>query len=112
MKKLTIFEPALCCPTGVCGPSVDSELLLLTGLVNHIRKDKSADVKITRRNLAQSPETFAKNENVKQLIEDHGIDILPVTLVDEEVYLTGRYPNREEYTELTGVSDFEAVPQP
>ena len=25
MKKLELFEPAMCCSTGVCGPSVDEE---------------------------------------------------------------------------------------
>ena len=27
MSKLEIFDPAMCCSTGVCGPSVDPELL-------------------------------------------------------------------------------------
>ena len=26
MNKIEIFDPAMCCSTGVCGPSVDPEL--------------------------------------------------------------------------------------
>ena len=32
MKKLELFEPAMCCSTGVCGPSVDEELLMVTSV--------------------------------------------------------------------------------
>lgn len=28
MRIMKIFEPAMCCPTGLCGVSVDPELLV------------------------------------------------------------------------------------
>jgi hypothetical protein len=27
MVKMIIFDPAMCCSTGVCGPAIDPELL-------------------------------------------------------------------------------------
>ena len=26
MKKIEIFDPAMCCPTGLCGPNIDPEI--------------------------------------------------------------------------------------
>ncbi|MBL2347006.1 arsenic metallochaperone ArsD family protein, partial [Klebsiella pneumoniae] len=48
MKKIEIFDPAMCCSTGVCGPSVDSELIRISVAVNNL-KNKGIDV--TRYNL-------------------------------------------------------------
>ena len=38
MKKLAIYEPALCCSTGVCGPSVDEDLLRITGVMKQVKE--------------------------------------------------------------------------
>ena len=34
MKKIEIFDPAMCCSTGVCGPGVDPELLRMATMVS------------------------------------------------------------------------------
>lgn len=36
MKKMIIFEPAMCCSTGVCGPGVDPELLRVSTVINNL----------------------------------------------------------------------------
>ncbi len=38
MTKVEIFDPALCCPTGVCGPSVDPELTRMASAVFLLEK--------------------------------------------------------------------------
>ena len=38
MKKMMIFEPAMCCSTGVCGPSVDENLLRVSTIINRLKK--------------------------------------------------------------------------
>ena len=30
MKKMAIYEPAMCCPTGLCGVGVNPELLRIS----------------------------------------------------------------------------------
>ena len=30
MKKMTIYEPAMCCSTGLCGVGVDTKLLRIS----------------------------------------------------------------------------------
>lgn len=99
MAKIEIFEPALCCPTGVCGPSVDPELLRITGLVKASKKFQS---RILRRNMSHNPDAFVDHPQVSPLLEEKGVEVLPITLVDGEVFVTGRYPTNEE---IVSVSD-------
>ena len=67
MKKIEIFDPAMCCSTGVCGPSVDPELIRVSVAVNNL-KNKGIDV--TRYNLASEPDAFANNIVISQQIKD------------------------------------------
>ena len=83
MKKLAIYEPALCCSTGVCGPSVDENLLRITGVMKKIKE--MDDVMMVRYNLAANPNSFVRNKLVTDQLEIDGPDCLPLTLVDDEL---------------------------
>src|SRR5699024_4763640 len=82
MKKFKIFDTAMCCYTGVCGPSVDTELIRM-GAVTENLKAKGYD--ITRYNLANEPHAFAESPIISQLLNEKGPDVLPVTVVDGEI---------------------------
>ena len=62
MKKMTIFEPALCCETGVCGVSIDSELLRISTILNSLKKH---NVIVDRFNLNVAPMEFIRDCQVK-----------------------------------------------
>ncbi|MFB5664140.1 arsenite efflux transporter metallochaperone ArsD [Alteribacillus sp. HJP-4] len=94
--KLEIFDPALCCPTGVCGPDVDPELTRIASDL-HVLKNHGAEV--IRYNLTQDPEPFVQNKQVNELMKEKGMDVLPVTLLDGEIMKSGDYPNRYELTQ-------------
>lgn len=102
MNKIEIFEPAMCCATGVCGPSVDSELLRITSIAKESKHSKNT--RIIRRNLAQNPNAFVRNEFIKEKIASNGMDALPITLVNEELLCEGRYPTNEEIEKITDLS--------
>ena len=40
MKILKIYDPAMCCPTGVCGTSVDTKLVQLANFISSLDKTK------------------------------------------------------------------------
>ncbi|MCU5718684.1 arsenite efflux transporter metallochaperone ArsD [Bacillus cereus] len=109
MKKIEIFDPAMCCSTGVCGPSVDSELIRISVAVNNL-KNKGIDV--TRYNLASEPDAFANNVVISQLLTDKGPDVLPVTLVDGKVVKEKSHLTTEELTQLTDVTEEELSQKP
>jgi hypothetical protein len=100
MPSIQIFDPALCCPTGVCGTDVDQSLVTAAADLDWARQ-QGAD--ITRFNLAQQPQAFADNAVVKSFLERSGQDALPLVLLDGEVALAGRYPSRDELTRWAGL---------
>lgn len=94
MKKLELFEPAMCCSTGVCGPNVDQELLRLSLVFNKLRKIE--EIEIERFNLSSSPQVFIDNKTINEIVNDNGIDDLPVTLLNGEVVKLKNYPTNSE----------------
>jgi hypothetical protein len=100
MKKMQIFEPAMCCSTGLCGVGVDPELLRISTVLNTLEK---SGVQVERFNLSSAPQVFVTNKVVNSYIKDKGVDGLPVTVLDGEIVITGRYPTNEEFTELLGI---------
>lgn len=101
MTKLELFEPAMCCSTGVCGPSVDETLLMITSAFEGLSKVSS--IEASRHNLTSDPDAFVNNEKILSLMKENGKNSLPVTLVNGEVMKSGTYPSLEEITDYTGV---------
>ncbi len=100
MKSIQVYDPALCCSTGVCGVEVDQALVTFSADVEWARQQ---GVPIERFNLAQQPMAFADNAIVKGFLERAGQEALPVTLVDGELALAGRYPTRADLARWTGI---------
>lgn len=107
MTKVTIYDPAMCCDTGVCGPVVDPELTAVAAAVFSLEQ-KGFDIK--RFNLSNDPAAFVENKTVNALLFDKGIESLPVTLVDGKVVKTGRYPTVQEFAEWFKVEKTELQP--
>lgn len=106
MKEIEIFDPALCCSTGVCGPNVDKNLLRIATLIDAL---KNMGIEVRRHNLSSEPQAFIHNEKVKRLLQEKGADVLPITLVDGEITVTGKYPSTAQMSEWTG-KDLTFVP--
>ena len=101
MPIIQIFDPALCCNTGVCGVEVDQQLVSFAADVDWAAK-KGAQIE--RFNLAQQPLVFARNAVVSAFLQRSGEAALPLILVDGEVALAGRYPQRAELARWAGIS--------
>ena len=99
MKKVQVFDPALCCSSGVCGTDVDQKQVDFTADVDWAKQNGAV---IERFNLAQQPMAFAENAAVKGLLERSGEAALPITLVDGEVAFAGRYPSRDDLARWIG----------
>lgn len=93
MKQVQVFDPALCCSSGVCGTNVDQKLVDFSADVDWAKQN---GLTIERLNLAQQPMAFVQNLKVKGLLERSGESALPITLVDGEVAFAGRYPSRDD----------------
>lgn len=109
MKKMQIFEPAMCCSTGVCGVGVDSELIRISTVINTLN---NKGIEVERFNLSNAPQEFIKNNEINKVINEKGVDVLPVIILDGELVLIGRYPTNEEFAKMFDVTISEFGSQP
>ena len=100
MTTIQVFDPAMCCNTGVCGVDVDQSLVTFAADVDWVTQNGA---QIERFNLSQQPMAFAESAIVKGLLERTGPTVLPVTLVDGQLALAGRYPSREDLARWAGL---------
>ncbi|HEX7579461.1 MAG TPA: arsenite efflux transporter metallochaperone ArsD [Thermoanaerobaculia bacterium] len=102
--RIEVFDPPMCCSTGVCGAVVDPALPRFAGDLSWLARN---GLEIARHNLAQEPQAFTTNDGVLAILKGSGSDALPLVLVDGAVMSQGRYPSREEMASWTGLP-FEA----
>ena len=102
MKKMIIFDPAMCCSTGVCGPSVDPQLLRVSTVLSKL---KSKGIVVERYNLTNNPQAFVDNTTINQLLNSDGVDVLPITILDGKVVKTKSYPTNEEFSKMLDIPE-------
>ncbi len=93
MTTVEVFDPAMCCSTGVCGPEVDPRLPQFAADLEWLA---SQGVQVVRHNLAQEPAAFVANATVRDLIGRWGSNCLPLVLHDHKILTRGRYPSRSQ----------------
>ena len=108
MKTLTIFDPAMCCSSGICGPVIDQKLVDFAADLDWL---KSEGIEVKRINLSQEPALFAENEQVKNILQESGVEGLPVILAGDEMQPFGQYPDRVKLAQMVGVMAAQAVGQ-
>lgn len=105
--KLEVFDPAMCCSTGVCGPSVDPDLARFAGDLQWLT---SQGVQVSRYNLASEPQAFADSQVAKTALHERGDDALPLILVDGLPVSFGVYPSRDALAKWGGMQPVAATP--
>ena len=104
--KIEIYDPAMCCPTGLCGPNINPDLMRISAVLELLKRK---GVMIERHNLRDEPGLFVSNKTVNDYLLKEGADGLPVTLVDGEIKVMKGYPTNKQLSEWTGV-DLNIVP--
>lgn len=100
MTTIRVYEPALCCNTGVCGDDVDQSLVTFTADLTYLSGE---GVDISRHNLANDPMAFANDETVRTFLQVAGSEGLPLTTVDGVTVMTGTYPTRAQLAKFAGI---------
>jgi hypothetical protein len=97
-----IFDPPMCCPTGMCGPTIDQTLLDLNEMVMALQ---SQGVSVARYQMASHPNAFLGNAEVMKIVREQQMAALPITVVRGKVIKTKTYPTLAEVnTHLNGAS--------
>ena len=107
MKTLTVYDPAMCCSTGICGPEIDQRLIDFAADLDWL---KSEGIEVKRINLSQEPALFAENEQVKTILQKSGVEGLPVILANDEMQSFGQYPDRVKLAHMAGMAAEAVAP--
>jgi len=100
MTHIEVFDPPMCCSSGVCGPSVDPTLAAFAADVAWLT---AQGVTVVRHNLSQDPQPFVSNTRVLDRMQREGNSCLPIVLVNGEELGHGAYPRREELASAAGL---------
>ncbi len=92
-KVIEIFDPPMCCPTGMCGPTLDQTLLDVNEMIFTLQSKGFA---VKRYQMASDPNEFLNNESVMQLVREQQIGALPITLINGIIIKSSSYPSLAE----------------
>ena len=87
------FDPPMCCPTGLCGPTLDQTLLDVNEMIMTLQRD---NLRVERYQMASNPNAFLGNAEVMNLVREKQMDALPIIVVRGKVIKVGAYPSAEE----------------
>ncbi len=95
-----IFDPPMCCPTGLCGPTIDQTLLDLSEAILNLQ---AAGFTVARYQMTSHPNAFLGNAEVMKLVREQQMAALPIVTVKGKVIKSGAYPTLDEIkTHLNG----------
>lgn len=96
------FDSPMCCPTGLCGPTLDQTLLDLNETILTLEDE---GLRVERYQMASHPHVFRDNAEVMKLVQEKQIEALPITVIGDKVVKVGAYPSLAEIkTALEGTS--------
>ena len=97
--KIEIFDPPMCCPTGICGPNVDQTLINFNEMIALLQKE---GIQVERYQMTSNPHAFLNNVEVMKLVQEKQMAGLPITVISNQVIKSGTYPTLEEINKILG----------
>ena len=87
------FDPPMCCPTGLCGPTLDQTLLDVNEMMLTLQAE---GLKVERYQMTGQPQAFLSNSDVMRLVREQQMAALPIIVVRGQVVKVGAYPTLSE----------------
>ncbi|MDA8201684.1 MAG: arsenite efflux transporter metallochaperone ArsD [Chloroflexi bacterium] len=91
--EIELFDPPLCCPTGLCGPVLDTTLVDINEAILALQSEGRT---VIRHQMTADPQAFMRNRDVYELIRARQLEVLPITVVGGRVVKTDAYPSLDE----------------
>lgn len=99
-NELIIYEGAMCCSTGVCGPEPDKTLIDFSETVKKLQSIYNGQLRIIRASLTFNMLMFMANKDVFQIVKENGQEILPITTLNGEIIARQKYLKFEELKDI------------
>jgi hypothetical protein len=90
---VAFFDPPMCCPTGLCGPTLDQTLLDVSEMIMVLQKE---GFRVERYQMASHPQAFLNQPEVMRLVREKQMAALPIVVVRGAVAAEGYYPGLAE----------------
>jgi hypothetical protein len=88
-----LFDPPMCCPTGLCGPALDQTLLNVNEMIMSLQRE---NLRVERYQMASNPNAFLGNAEVMKLVREKEMAALPIVVVRGKILKVGAYPSADE----------------
>jgi len=88
--NLIIYEGAMCCSTGVCGPEPNKELIELNEALKKLRNEFK-ELNAVRASISFNLNMFLENQEISQLIQVNGPGVLPITTINGKIIARQKY---------------------
>jgi hypothetical protein len=92
-SDVEFFDPPMCCPTGLCGPTLDQTLLDLNEMIMSLQRE---NLRVERYQMTSNPNAFLGNTEVMKLVREKQMEALPIIVVRGKVIKVGAYPSADE----------------
>lgn len=99
--RIIIYDPPMCCASGVCGPNPNQTLMDFQNILGEVRKMGTL---IERYVITQSPEKFKESPEVIRLLQERQLKALPITSFNGKIVKVGSYPTLEEFRKYVNKS--------
>lgn len=93
MSTVKVFDPPMCCSSGVCGPNPDVALARFAADLQWLQ---SQGVAVERFTLSQQPEEFISEPAIRRAMTSGGTTSLPIVMVDDQIVAERQFPTREQ----------------
>lgn len=103
--RVEIYDPPMCCPTGLCGPAVDPALMKINDAILALKKQ---GVTVERFGLRSDYMAIKDKVLVMALIHRDGVKSLPITVINGAIFKTGDYPSYEEICKALNIEPLKS----
>jgi hypothetical protein len=90
---VALFDPPMCCPSGLCGPTLDQVLLNVNEMIMTLQRE---NLRVERYQMTSNPNAFLGNAEVMKLVREKQMEALPIVVVRGKVIKVGAYPSADE----------------
>jgi hypothetical protein len=91
--QVEFFDPPMCCPTGLCGPTLDQTLLDVNEMILALQTE---GIRLERYQMTSNPNAFLGNVEVMRLVRENQMEALPIIVVNGKIIKSGEYPSLSE----------------
>jgi len=109
MSTVKVFDPPMCCSSGVCGADPDVALARFAADLQWLQ---GQGVAVQRFTLSQQPEKFTADAAVLRAVSARGTGALPIVMVDDQIIAERQYPSRAQLAARLGLIAGAATSSP